>query len=340
MSRTISFQLAINEALASELDRDPTVAIWGEDIVGGSGGKGQLDARGGTFGVTKGLKPRFTDRVLDTPICESAFLGAAVGAAVTGLRPVVEVMFVDFIGCGMDAVMNQAAKFRYMFGGTVSVPLVVRSTFGAGRRAAGQHSQSLYSFFVHLPGLKVVVPSCPSDAKGLLIAAIRDDDPVIFLEHKLMYTDRGDVPEESYVIPLGKAEIVREGDDVTIVAIGRQVQFSVAAAAQLEAEGISCEVIDPRTLSPLDEETFLESVRKTGRLVVVDEAFPRCGMASEFAALAARYCLGSLKEPVETVTEPHSPAPYTGVLEDGYVPDAEKIAAAVRRTVGKAEVLA
>lgn len=340
MSRTLTFQQAINEALASELERDPTVALWGEDIVGGSGGKGQLDARGGTFGVTKGLKPRFMDRVLDTPITESAFLGAAVGAAITGLRPVVEIMFVDFVGCGMDALMNQAAKFRYMFGGTVCVPLVVRSTFGAGRRAAGQHSQSLYSFFVHLPGLKVVVPSCPFDAKGLLIAAIRDDDPVVFLEHKLMYTDRGEVPEDSYVIPLGKAKIVREGSDVTIVAIGRQVQFSLAAATLLADEGISCEVVDPRTLSPLDEETFLASVRKTGRLVVVDEAYPRCGMASEFAALAARHCLHSLKEPVVTVTEPHSPAPYAGVLEDLYVPNAEMIATAVRRTIGAARVLA
>jgi pyruvate/2-oxoglutarate/acetoin dehydrogenase E1 component len=340
MSRTLTFQQAINEALASELERDPTVALWGEDIVGGSGGKGQLDARGGTFGVTKGLKPRFMDRVLDTPITESAFLGAAVGAAITGLRPVVEVMFVDFIGCGMDALMNQAAKFRYMFGGTVRVPLVVRSTFGAGRRAAGQHSQSLYSFFVHLPGLKVVVPSCPFDAKGLLIAAIRDDDPVVFLEHKLMYTDRGEVPEDSYAIPLGKAKIVREGTDVTIVAIGRQVQFSLAAATLLADEGISCEVVDPRTLSPLDEEAFLASVRKTGRLVVVDEAYPRCGMASEFAALAARYCLHSLKEPVVTVTEPHSPAPYAGVLEDLYVPNAGMIATAVRRTIGTARVLA
>jgi pyruvate/2-oxoglutarate/acetoin dehydrogenase E1 component len=340
MSRTLTFQQAINEALASELERDPTVALWGEDIVGGSGGKGQLDARGGTFGVTKGLKPRFMDRVLDTPITESAFLGAAVGAAITGLRPVVEVMFVDFIGCGMDALMNQAAKFRYMFGGTVRVPLVVRSTFGAGRRAAGQHSQSLYSFFVHLPGLKVVVPSCPFDAKGLLIATIRDDDPVVFLEHKLMYTDRGEVPEDSYAIPLGKAKIVREGTDVTIVAIGRQVQFSLAAATLLADEGISCEVVDPRTLSPLDEEAFLASVRKTGRLVVVDEAYPRCGMASEFAALAARYCLHSLKEPVVTVTEPHSPAPYAGVLEDLYVPNAGMIATAVRRTIGTARVLA
>jgi acetoin:2,6-dichlorophenolindophenol oxidoreductase subunit beta len=338
MSRVITFQQAINEALASQLERDPTVVLWGEDIVGGAGGKGQLDARGGTFGVTKGLKPRFPDRVLDTPITESAFLGAAVGAAVTGLRPVVEIMFVDFIGCGMDALMNQAAKFRYMFGGTVRLPLVVRSTFGAGRRAAGQHSQSLYSFFVHLPGLKVVVPSCPSDAKGLLIAAIQDDDPVVFLEHKLMYTDRGEVPEEPYAIPLGTAQVVREGSDVTIVAIGRQVQFSLAAASELADEGISCEVVDPRSLSPLDEDTFLASVRKTGRLVIVDEAYPRCGMASEFAAIAACHCPFSLKAPVVTVTEPHCPAPYAGILEDGYVPSARTIADSVRRALDLAGV--
>lgn len=334
MSRILNFADALKEALIQELERDPTVVVYGEDVVGGTGGKGQLDVRGGTFGVTKGLFTLFPGRVLDTPITEAALAGSAVGAAVTGLRPVVEFMFIDFFGCGFDGVMNQAAKFRYMFGGSVKVPLVYRGPFGAGRRAAGQHSQSPYSIFTHIPGLKVVVPSTPYEAKGLLTMAIRDDDPVVFLEHKLMYTDKGEVPEEPYTIPFKQARVVRQGKDVTIMAIGRQVQFSEKAADIVAAEGIDCEIIDPRTLSPLDEETFFASVRKTGRLVVADEDWPRCGMASEFAGLAARYCFHDLKAPVATVTEPHTTAPYSGVLEDLFVPSPATIAEAVRQTVG------
>ena len=334
MTRILNFADALKEAMIQELQRDPTVVVYGEDIVGGTGGRGQKDVRGGTFGVTKGLFTLFPDRVFDTPITEAAMFGATVGAAVTGLRPVCEIMFIDFYGCGFDGIMNQAAKFRYMFGGTVKVPLVFRGPYGTGRRLAGQHSQSPYAIFTHIPGLKVVVPSTPYEAKGLLTTAIRDDDPVMFLEHKMMFTDKGEVPEEPYTIPFKQARIAREGKDVTIVAIGRQVQYAEKAAETLAAEGIDCEILDPRTLSPLDEESFFASVAKTGRLVVADEDTPRCGMASEFAGLAARFCLSDLKAPVEIVTEPHSTCPFSHVLEDAFTPSPEMIADAVRRAVG------
>src|SRR6188472_849859 len=264
MARRISYQQAINEALLQEMERDPTVVIMGEDIAGGMEAPGEDDAWGGVLGVTKGLYPRFPDRVLDTPISESAYVGAAAGAAASGLRPVAELMFIDFMGVCFDQIFNQAAKFRYMFGGRAVTPMVIRTMYGAGIRAASQHSQSLYPLFTHIPGLKVVMPTTPYDAKGLLITAIRDDDPVIFCEHKVLYTTEGDVPEESYTIPFGEANIVREGSDVTVVALGRMVLFAEEAAKALEAEGISCEIVDPRTTSPLDEETILESVENTG----------------------------------------------------------------------------
>src|SRR5829696_9933296 len=218
MARNISFQQAINEALAQEMERDERVVVFGEDVVGGSGSPGEDDAWGGVLGITKGLYAKFPDRVIDTPISESAFIGAAAGAAASGLRPVAELMFVDFFGVCMDQIYNQAAKFRYMFGGKAVTPMVIRTMFGAGIRAASQHSQTLYPIFTHIPGLKVVVPSNPYDAKGLLIASIRDDDPVIFFENKVLYSVQGEVPEDPYAIPLGEAEIVREGEDVTIVA--------------------------------------------------------------------------------------------------------------------------
>src|ERR671939_711659 len=220
------------------MERDPTVVVFGEDVAGGMEAPGEDDAWGGVLGVTKGLYHKFPGRVLDTPISESAYIGAAAGAAASGLRPVAELMFVDFMGVCLDQIFNQAAKFRYMFGGKAVTPMVIRTMFGAGIRAASQHSQALYPIFTHIPGLKVVVPSTPYDAKGLLIQAIRDDDPVIFLEHKVLYTLEGDVPEEPYAIPFGEAEIVREGDDVTIVAIGRMVGMAERAAAELGAEGI------------------------------------------------------------------------------------------------------
>jgi pyruvate dehydrogenase E1 component beta subunit len=334
MARRITFMQAINEALAQELERDPTVVVFGEDNAGGAGAPGEDDAWGGVMGLTKGLYHKYPGRVLDTPISESAFIGAAAGAACSGLRPVAELMFVDFFGVCMDQIYNQAAKFRYMFGGKARTPMVIRTMYGAGIRAASQHSQSLYPIFTHIPGLKVVVPSNPYDAKGLLIASIRDDDPVIFFENKVLYNVEGEVPEEPYVVPLGEAEYVREGDDVTIVAIGRMVSMAEQAGEQLADEGIECEIVDPRTTSPLDEETIFESVENTGRLVVVDEANPRCSLATDIVARVAQNCFNDLEAAPKMVTAPHTPPPFSPTLEDLYVPDPERIAAAVREITG------
>jgi acetoin:2,6-dichlorophenolindophenol oxidoreductase subunit beta len=334
MARTITFQQAINEALAQEMERDESVVVFGEDVVGGSGAPGEDDAWGGVLGVTKGLYPKFPNRVLDTPISESAIVGAAAGAAASGLRPVAELMFVDFVGVCLDQIFNQAAKFRYMFGGKAVTPMVIRTMFGAGIRAASQHSQSLYPIFTHIPGLKVVIPSTPYDAKGLLIQAIRDDDPVIFLEHKVLYTIEGDVPEEAYAIPFGEANFVREGGDVTVVATGRMVHLASQAADTLASEGIDVELIDPRTTSPLDDESILESVQTTGRLVVVDEANPRCGLAADIVAHVTQEAFADLKAPPRMVTPPHTPVPFSPVLEDAYVPTPETIADAVRSVAG------
>jgi pyruvate dehydrogenase E1 component beta subunit len=329
MDRQLTFQQAINEALTQEMARDQTVILMGEDIAGGSGTDGQMDAWGGPLGITKGLWTQFGDRVMDTPITESAFVGAAIGAALSGLRPVVELMFVDFMGVCFDQIFNQAAKFRYMFGGKAETPLVVRTMCGAGFRAAAQHSQCLYPIFTHIPGLKCVIPSTPYDAKGLLIQAIRDADPVIFFEHKLLYPMQGPVPAESYVIPFGEANFVREGDDVTIVALGRMVHIASEAALALAKDGIECEVIDLRTTSPLDGDSILESVEKTGRLVIVDEASPRCNIATDIAALVAQDGFESLKSAIRMVTPPHTPVPFSDVLEDCYIPKAANVSAAV-----------
>ncbi|POX50838.1 alpha-ketoacid dehydrogenase subunit beta [Streptomyces sp. Ru71] len=330
MARTISYREALNEALAQEMERDSSVIVMGEDNAGGAGAPGEPDAWGGVLGVTKGLYGKFPGRVLDTPISESAFIGAAVGAATRGLRPVAELMFIDFMGVCFDQIFNQAAKFRYMFGGKAVTPVVIRAMYGAGLRAAAQHSQALYPLFTNIPGLKVVVPSSPYEAKGLLIQAIRDDDPVVFCEHKAMYDTVGEVPEESYTIPFGEANVVRDGDDVTVVAFGRMVQVAAEAAEELARAGIQCEVIDPRTTSPLDADTILESVENTGRLVVVDESTPRCSMAADVSALVAREAFGSLRAPIETVTAPHTPVPFSPVLEDLYVPDAQRVVNAVK----------
>ena len=330
-----SYRQAINEALAQEMRRDPTVVVMGEDNAGGMGAPGEDDAWGGVLGVTKGLMAEFgRERVLDTPISESAFIGAAAGAAATGLRPVAELMFVDFMGVCFDQIYNQAGKFRYMFGGKAVTPLVVRTMFGAGFRAASQHSQCLYPIFTHTPGLKVAIPSSPYEAKGLMIQSIRDDDPVIFFEHKVLYDEEEEVPDEPYTIPFGEANITREGDDVTVVAIGRMVGFANQVADKLEGEGIGCTVIDPRTTSPLDEDSILESVEETGRLVVVDESNPRCNMATDIAALAAERAFSALKAPIRKVTPPHTPVPFAPELEDLYIPTPEKIEAAVRDVAG------
>ncbi|MDF2399665.1 alpha-ketoacid dehydrogenase subunit beta [Pseudomonas sp. 3MA1] len=329
MARKISYQQAINEALAQEMRRDPSVFIMGEDVAGGAGAPGDNDAWGGVLGVTKGLYHQFPGRVLDTPLSEIGYVGAAVGAATRGVRPVCELMFVDFAGCCLDQILNQAAKFRYMFGGKAQTPLVIRTMVGAGLRAAAQHSQMLTSLWTHIPGLKVVCPSSPYDAKGLLIQAIRDNDPVIFCEHKMLYSLQGEVPEESYAIPFGEANFLRDGKDVTLVSYGRTVNTALDAARALAGRGIDCEVIDLRTTSPLDEDSILESVEKTGRLVVIDEANPRCSMATDISALVAQKAFASLKAPIEMVTAPHTPVPFSDALEDLYIPDAAKIEKAV-----------
>jgi pyruvate dehydrogenase E1 component beta subunit len=333
MAREISYQQAINEALRQEMERDSTVLVMGEDNAGGEGSPGERDAWGGVLGVTKGLYPKFPDRVLDTPISESGFIGAAIGAAAAGMRPVAELMFIDFMGVCFDQIFNQAAKFKYMFGGKAQTPVVIRTMVGAGLRAAGQHSQMLVNIFTHIPGLKVVCPATPYDAKGLLIQSIRDNDPVIFCEHKMLYGMTGDVPEESYAVPFGEANVVRDGKDATIVTFGRMVHLSNEAAAELAKQGIQCEVIDLRTTSPLDEDTVLESLGRTGRVVVVDESNPRCSIASDISSLIAMKAFGDLKAPVEMVTAPHTPVPFADSLEDLYIPSPASIQAAVRRVV-------
>ena len=331
-----SYRQAINEALRQEMERDPRVVIMGEDVAGGMGAPGEDDAWGGVLGVTKGLMPRFgRERVIDTPITESAIVGMAAGAAATGLRPVAELMFVDFLGVCFDQIFNQAAKFRYMFGGKAVTPLVVRSMYGAGFRAASQHSQCLYSIFTHIPGLKVVLPSNAYEAKGLLTQAIRDDDPVIFLEHKAMYDEEAEVPDDAYTIPFGEANVTREGDDVTIITMGRMVGFSNQVADRLAKDGISCTVVDLRTTSPLDTETILETAAETGRVVVVDESHPRCSMATDISALICEQAFDRLKAPIKLVTAPHCPVPFTPTLEDLYLPTPDKIEAAVRSILGR-----
>ncbi len=330
-----SMRTAINEAIRLEMRRDPNVIVIGEDVAGGQGGTAEVsETFGGVLGVTRGLYAEFGgQRVIDTPITESAIMGAAAGAAITGLRPIAELMFVDFLGVCFDQIFNQAAKFRYMFGGKARTPLVIRAMTGAGLRAGAQHSQSLHAIFTHIPGLKVVVPSGPYDAKGLLIQAIRDDDPVIFLEHKAMYDIEEEVPDGAYAIPFGEANVVREGRDVTIVALAKQVHTAREAAARLALEGIEATIIDPRTTSPLDEDTILESVEQTGRLIVVDEANPRCSFATDVAALVADKGFRFLRAPIKLVTAPHSPVPFSATLEDAYVPDADDVCAAVRMIV-------
>ena len=335
-TRTMTYQQAVNEALRIAMREDPTVVLLGEDIAGGAMVDHLIndDAWGGPMGVTKGLVQEFgRDRVLDTPITEAGFIGAAVGAATTGLRPVAELMFVDFFGCCMDQIFDQGAKLRYMFGGKAKCPVTIRTQIGAGVSAAGQHSGCHYSVFTHMPGIKCVIPSTPADAKGLLLSAIRDDDLVMFFENKVLYGTKGEVPEGDEGIPLGVADVKREGEDVTIVAISRMVHQALAAAEALAAEGIEAEVIDPRTLSPLDEETILSSVAKTHRLVVVDEDNPRCSAAADIAAMVADKGFDTLDAPIKLVTAPHTPVPFSPPLEQFYVPSPERIAAAVREIV-------
>ena len=311
IDRELTFAEAIREALAEEMRRDSRVFIMGEDV-----------AEAGTpFKVLSGLVEEFgTQRVVDTPISEAGFTGLAVGAAMTGLRPVVDIMFGDFLTLTMDQMVNQAAKVHYMSGGKWKVPMVLRTTLGAARRSAAQHSQSLHAWFSHVPGLKVVLPSTPRDAKGLLKTAIRDENPVVFFEDKMMYKLKGPVPAEEYTIPLGVADVKREGHDVTIVATSSMVQLALGAAVLLEEIGISAEVIDPRTTWPLDEKTLIESAKKTSRAIVVDEGYRRYGVTAEIAAVIAEGAFYNLDAPVKRLGAMHVPIPFSPPLEDATVP--------------------
>jgi pyruvate dehydrogenase E1 component beta subunit len=331
----ISMRDAINQALHQEMAADPRVIVLGEDVSGGAGGSsGEREAAGGIFGVTKGLLPKFGEqRVIDTPISESAIIGAAGGAALAGLRPVAEIMFADFVGVCLDQIYNQIAKFRYMFGGKTTCPVVIRAAMGAGMNMGAQHSQSIYAMLTAVPGLKVVVPSNAYDAKGLLIQAIRDDDPVVFFEHKALYPRKAEVPEAAYTLPFGEAALVRDGENATVVAIGRMVTFAEKALDSLAKEGFTCDLIDPRTTSPLDIDTIIESVESTGRLIVVDESPPRCSVAADIVASVTTKAIGALRAAPQMVTPPHCPVPFSPGLERAYVPGPARIEAAIRATL-------
>lgn len=325
-TRTLSYVAAIAEAQHQLLAADPTVFIAGEDVA----------LYGGVFGTSRGLLKEFgPERVVDTPISESGIVGLAIGAATTGLRPIVEIMFMDFVGVCMDQLVNQLAKMRYMFGGKARLPVTVRTMAGGGRNMAAQHSQSLEAWFCHVPGLKVVMPSNPYDAKGLLVAAVRDDDPVIVVDNKMQMGMQGEVPEDLYEVPLGKARIARAGANFTIVATSRMVQEALAAADLLQADGLDVEVVDPRTLQPLDIETIATSVRKTHRALVAHEAVRFGGIGGEIAAQIQEQAFDYLDAPVGRVGAPFSPVPFSPALEQLYVPNRETIAAEVRRILGK-----
>ncbi|MDP6978953.1 MAG: alpha-ketoacid dehydrogenase subunit beta [Myxococcota bacterium] len=331
MARELRTGAAINEAIAIAMRSDPTVILMGEDVVGGGArDKEGTDEVGGVLGTTRGLVGEFgMNRVRDTPIAEMGLLGTAVGAAATGLRPIAELMFMDFLGTCLDPLLNQASKLRYMFGGKVNVPLTVRTVSGAGMQAAAQHSQSLYWMTTGIPGLKTVIPSSPADAKGLLLASIRDDDPVIFCESKGILNQSGDVPEGDYEVPIGKANLVREGSDVSLVAFGATVRLALEAADKLAAQGTSAEVLDLRSLSPLDEAAILTTLEKTGRMVIVDESTPRCSIARDIAAIGVDKGFDFLQAPIKCVTAPHTPVPFSGVLEQAFLPSSKDVLAAV-----------
>ncbi|MFO7819500.1 MAG: alpha-ketoacid dehydrogenase subunit beta [Halanaerobacter sp.] len=322
--KNLTYAEALREAMAEEMERDSSVFVMGEDV----------GVFGGCFGVTGNLVERFgEDRVRDTPITETAIAGSAVGAAMTGSRPVAEIMFASFMGVAMDEVFNQASKMCYMTGGQANVPMVIRTPLGAGIGAAAQHSVSNESWFVSIPGLKVAFPSTPADAKGMLKTAIRDDDPVIFFEHKVLYETKGEVPEDEYTIPLGAADVKREGEDATVIATGMILLKALEASEKLAKEGIEIEVIDPRSLVPLDKETILNSVEKTGRAVIATEEPKRGSFASEVAAVISEEGLFSLEAPVARVCSTDTPVPFSSVLEDAYLPDSEDIIAAVKKSL-------
>src|SRR6202051_2788429 len=327
MARELTFGQAVREALAEEMRRDSRVCIFGEDV-----------AEAGTpFKVLSGVVGEVGgERVIDTPISEAGFTGMGVGAAMTGLRPVVDIMFGDFLTLTMDQMVNQAAKVHYMSGGTWKVPLVLRTTLGATRRSAAQHSQSLHAWLSHVPGLKVAMPSTPYDAKGLLKTAIRDENPVVFFEDKMMYKLKGPVPDEDYTIPFGVADVKRAGSDITLVGTSSMVQVALGAAALLEEVGISAEVIDPRTTWPLDEKTLVESAKKTSRAIVVDEGYSRYGVTGEIAAVIAEGAFYNLEAPVKRMGAMHVPIPFSPPLEDATVPTDQTVFEAARRLCGQA----
>lgn len=315
--KKITYRDAIKEALQEEMRRDETVFVMGEDVA---------DPFGGSFKVTKGLSTEFgTDRVRNTPISEAVIAGAAVGAAIAGLRPVPEIMYMDFTGCCFDAIVNQAAKIRYMSGGQVQAPLVFRTQQGAGRSSAAQHAQSWEAIYAHIPGLKIILPATPYDVKGLLKTAIRDNDPVLFIEHKMLYGVKGEVPEEEYTIPFGKAKVVREGADVTVLAYSRMVQMALDAAKKLEKDGISAEVIDLRTIVPLDKDTIIKSLKKTERLAIAQEAVERCGFAAELATFAMEEAFDYLDAPVKRIAAKNTPVAFAPALEDFIIPNTDDI---------------
>jgi len=320
----MTFAQAIKDAHVVEMERDPNIYVAGEDV----------GVFGGCFGVTAGLLDQFGGkRVKDTPITESAIVGTAVGAASVGLRPIIELMFVDFIGVALDQLYNQAGKMKYMFGGKAKIPMVMRAACGAGIGAAAQHSQCLEALFMHLPGLKVVMPSTPYDAKGLLIEAIRDDNPVVFLEHKMLYAIEGEVPEGDYTISFGQADIKREGKDVTVVATANMVHTALGAAEKLAADGISLEVVDPRTLYPLDGETIIASVKKTHRLVILHEEVKFAGSGAEIAAQVAEEGFDYLDAPILRVAAPFCPVPFSPPLENAYIPSEQKLIDAIKKVM-------
>jgi len=320
--RELTFAEAIREGIYQELKRDERVFVMGEDV-------GFED---GAFRVTSGFLKEFgRERVRDTPISEAGFLGAGVASAILGMKPVVELMFADFTGVAMDQIYNQAGKLRYMSGGQIKIPLVIRMAMGGGLSAAAQHSQCLYSLFAHVPGLKVVVPSTSYDAKGLIISSIRADDPIMFFEHKALYDRKlGAVPEESYEVPFGKADVKRKGDDVTIVATAMMIHRSLEAAEQLQKDGVSAEVVDPRTIVPLDKAAILGSVKKTGRVVIVDEDYERCGFSAEVSALIADDGFDLLDAPIKRVATRNVPIPYSPSLEAAVLPSVQRVKAAVK----------
>ncbi len=322
--RTITQRDALNEAIKEEMERDKNVFVMGEDIA----------EHGGVYGVTAGLLEKFgPERIRNTPISEAAIIGCALGAAITGMRPVAELMYIDFSTVAMDQIVNQVAKIRYMFGGKVEVPLVIRTQGGGGRGSAAQHSQSLEAWFMHVPGLKVVMPSTPYDAKGLLKTAIRDNNPVMFIEQKMAYNFKGEVPEEEYLLPFGKADIKRKGEDVTVVANSYMLPRAVQAAEEIKGEeGINVEIIDPLTLVPFDEDTIVSSVSKTGRLVIVHEAVKRCGFGAEIAAkIMESEAFYYLDAPLQRVAGLETPVPYNEKLENYGIPDVENIKKAIKK---------